>query len=416
MKKLFCLFAVLGLLVACQGKENPSGGDDNSGGNKEVVATAIKLNKHELTLEKGANETLSVTFTPSNVTNKAVTWVSSDKSIADVTDGNVVAVNAGSTEIVVKQGNLTDKCTVAVVISAKSITLNKESVELTVGGSETLTATVEPAGTTDKIEWSSSAEGIATVNGGVVTAQAIGTATITAKAGSQTATCEVVVKEPIVLEAVDLGLSVKWANANLGAYSEEAFGDYFAWGETEPYYSSFDPTTLKRAWKEGKADGYDFTSYKWCNGVYDKLIKYCPDNKKDYWDGAGSPDNKMTLEPEDDAAHVKLGGEWRIPTDAEWTELRDNCTWTGVTNYNGSGINGCLVIATNGNSIFLPSAGMLRAKKTEAVGYTAHYWSSSLSMDRPFYAWLVSFSHDTDGFSKDDIFRCYGLSIRPVTE
>lgn len=89
MKEFLSLFAVFALLFSCTPEENnPGGNDDNgkdNGGNKEVVATAIKLNKNELTLEKGGNETLTVTFTPSNTTNKALTWVSSNRSIAEVT-------------------------------------------------------------------------------------------------------------------------------------------------------------------------------------------------------------------------------------------------------------------------------------------------------------------------------------------
>lgn len=388
MKKFLCLFAVLGLLMACQGKENPSGGDDNSGGNKEVVATAIKLNKNELTLEKGANETLTVAFTPSNVTNKVLTWASSNKSIADVTDGNVVAVDAGSTEIVVRQGDLTDKCTVTVVISAKTITLDKDSIELTVGGSETITATVEPAGATDKIEWSSSAEDIATVNAGVVTAQAIGTATITAKAGSQTATCEVVVKGHFKIEAVDLGLSVKWANANIGAKAPEEYGDKYAWGETET------------------KEDYSWATYKWGNGENMELTKY---NTSILY---GTVDNKTVLDSDDDAAHVVLGGKWRMPTHSEQEEL---VATKGDANYQWAwelenGHYGWLITyLKNNNSIFLPT---INGKNYDS----GSYWSNSLYSNDPSHAQILSFQGGYVSATNVIAERRYGKAIRPVSD
>ena len=322
MNKNLFLITVLGcLIIACTPQNNP-GGDEGKG--KE--ATAIKLSKNELTLEKGANETLTVSFTPSNVANKALTWVSSNKNIAEVTDGIVVGVNAGSTEIIVKSGDLTDKCTVTVVVSAISISVEPTEIELSPGGTASLTATVIPNDTTDEVEWSSSDENVASVKDGVVSAMAEGVATINVKAGSQVASCDITV---IKMRAIDLGLSVKWANRNLGADTPEDYGDYYAWGETVP------------------KDNYRWSTYELCNGSYTKLTKY--NNSNSY----GVVDNKtefMDYDYEDDAARQALGGKWRVPTDADWTELREQCTWTWVTNYNSSGINGRLVKATNGNS------------------------------------------------------------------
>ena len=114
-------------------------------------------------------------------------------------------------------------------------------------------------------------------------------------------------------EAVDLGLSVKWASFNLGASKPEEYGDHYAWGEI----------TSK--------DNYSWTTYKWCTGAEDKLTKYCPKDKAGDWDATAKPDGpdgEVKLLPSDDVAHVKLGGKWRMPTDAEWKELLENCTWT----------------------------------------------------------------------------------------
>ena len=355
MKKLLSLIAVTGLLFACSPENNP-GGNDDKGGNKEVAATAIKLNKNELTVEKGSNETLTVTFTPSNVTNKTLTWVSSNESVVKVTDGIVVAVDAGSTEIIVKQGDLTDKCTVTVVISATSITLEPAEVELAPGETASLTATVLPNDSTDEVEWSSSDEAIATVKDGVVGAVAEGTATITATAGAQTASCTITVKSK--MKAIDLGLTVKWAECNLGAEKPEDYGDYFAWGETET-----------------KSD-YSWSTYKFGTSSSGPFSKYNTDNTY------GTVDNKTVLDPEDDVAHVILGGSWRMPTTAEQDDLRTKCTWTWDDVKKGYTVTG-----PNGNSIFLPAAGGRYDDTLGEVGSSSFYWSSSLNTDYPNRAW-----------------------------
>ena len=210
-------------------------------------------------------------------------------------------------------------------------------------------------------------------------------------------------------EFVDLGLpsGLKWAACNLGAATPEEFGDYYAWGEVEPYYSTQDPLT----WKDGKAAGYIWASYKWANGANNKLTKYCPKDKTSYWDGDGEPDGKTVLDLEDDAAHVILGGNWRMPTDEEWTELRTKCTWTWTTQ---NGVNGRKVTAPNGNSIFLPAAGDRGNTYLYYVGSNGYYWSSSLNTDSPSRAYCLSFGSSTvDCYYLN---RYYGFTVRPVTE
>ena len=229
---------------------------------------------------------------------------------------------------------------------------------------------------------------------------------------SQTITRSSLLKMPVVVYegaavipdgCVDLGLSVFWASCNLGAGKPEEYGDYYAWGETDPYYSSQDPLT----WKDGKT-GYDIESYKWFNVSSLDLTKY---NTKSF---NGNVDNKTVLEPEDDVAHVKLGGKWRMPTDAEWTELKAKCTWTWITNYKGRGINGTLVKATNGNSIFLPAAGYWSGTYFFNAGSSGHYWSSSLDVDYPGSAWIFYFNSGNLG--RNYYGRCSGLTVRPVSE
>ena len=189
--------------------------------------------------------------------------------------------------------------------------------------------------------------------------------------------------------AVDLGLSVKWATCNVGAIKPEEYGDYYAWGETEP------KTT------------YNWSTYKWCNGSADTQTKYCTSSTY------GTVDDKTQLELADDAARANWGGAWRMPTDAEWTELRENCTWTWTSDYNGTGVKGRIVTSNiNANSIFLPAAGSRYNGVLYDAGYYGLYWSNSLRTDNPLYAWIVFL--DSDNVDRVSYFRYYGLSVRPV--
>ncbi|MBR3076189.1 MAG: hypothetical protein IKH11_10620, partial [Bacteroidales bacterium] len=207
---------------------------------------------------------------------------------------------------------------------------------------------------------------------------------------------------------VDLGLpsGLKWATCNVGAKTPEEYGDYFAWGETVPYYTEGhfqdDPC---RSWKANKS-GYKFASYKWCNGSYKTLTKY--NTMSSY---GPVVDNIITLEVVDDAARANWGGSWRMPTDAEWTELRTECTWTWTTR---NGVNGTLVTGPNGNSIFLPAAGFRYDTNLYYAASYGDYWSSSLLTDYPGRAWFVDFS--SDEVDRGYCSRCYGQSVRAVSE
>ena len=97
-----------------------------------------------------------------------------------------------------------------------------------------------------------------------------------------------------------------------------------------------------------------------------------------------------------------------MPTDAEWTELRENCTWTWITK---NGVNGYEVKGPNGNSIFLPAAGNRYGVDLDYAGDYGYYWSGSLSAVDPVGAWGVFFYSDVSRSSGD---RFFGLSVRPV--
>ena len=189
-------------------------------------------------------------------------------------------------------------------------------------------------------------------------------------------------------EAVDLGLSVKWATMNVGASSPEDYGDYFAWGETTGYNS-------------GKTD-FSWSTYKYCNGNSTSFTKYC------ILPSSGTVDSKTTLELSDDAAYANWGGTWRMPTYDELMELCASCTWTWTTQ---NGVNGYKVTGTNGNSIFLPAAGY--REKTDLKFSESYYWSSSLNyLSSSSSAWYVFFYSSNVGRSYGSRYR--GQSVRPV--
>lgn len=186
---------------------------------------------------------------------------------------------------------------------------------------------------------------------------------------------------------VDLGITVGgkkiyWAKYNLGATTETAYGDYFAWGEVTGY-------------NEGKTDFAD----NWSNYYFgaSPFTKY-----------TGGDD--VTLEKEDDAAYAALGGKFRMPTQAEIDALRSlSASW--VTNYKESGING-YKFTGNGNTLFLPAAGY-RSSKLYATGSLTNYWSSSRHNTYKEHAWHLEHSSGETHILDFD-YRYYGYSVRPV--
>ena len=307
-------------------------------------------------------------------------------------------------------------------IHPESITLNKSSITLFVGDLEQLISTILPTTATDKsVTWSSDNTEVATVDEkGNVNAVSAGTATITVTTndGNRTATCVVTVDPLPEPEAIDLGLSVKWASFNVGATKSEDYGDYFAWGETVPYYEEGYAHSESPAWKTGKANGYHWLSYSWWNCDKGMITRYCPSGLTAFWGGAGAPDGKTEFKDYDyvdDAAHANWGGNWRTPTDAEWKELLENCTSEFTTR---NGINGRLVTSNKpgytDKSIFLPASGFRAGLYLNSVGAIGFYWSSSVYTNDPVSAFRVNF--DNFGFSREIYYRFLGYSVRPVSE
>ena len=195
-------------------------------------------------------------------------------------------------------------------------------------------------------------------------------------------------------EYVDLGLpsGLKWATMNVGATSEMDYGYYFQWGDI------VDKSDSKCSWE----------SYKYCNWSYDRLTKY---NTFPLY--GEKPDNKTSLDLEDDAARAHMGGEWRMPTKAEIQELLDNTDYEWIEDYNGSGVKGRKFISkTNGNSIFFPASPHSPGASLYGPGCEGGVWSSSLNIACPFSASNLNFN--LFDLYAGDIMRYRGFAVRGV--
>ena len=189
-------------------------------------------------------------------------------------------------------------------------------------------------------------------------------------------------------EWVDLGLpsGTLWATCNVGATAPEEYGDYFAWGETEP------------------KEEYTWETYKWCNGSETTLTKYCIHSDYGY---NGFVDGKVELDPEDDAAYANWGSSWRMPTVEQLNELIDNCSWTWAAR---NGVYGRLFTGPNGNTLFLPAAGGRWGDRSENSDCV--YWTRSLGNHGSNYAFGIDFY--SEGKQWWNFTRNNGLSVRAV--
>ncbi len=206
-------------------------------------------------------------------------------------------------------------------------------------------------------------------------------------------------------EYVDLGLpsGTLWATCNVGASKPEEYGDYFAWGETSP---------------KGK---YDWSTYKWCDGLELTLNKYCTNSTY------GLEDGKKELEPEDDAATVNWGSDWCMPSFDQMEELYNYENITAeVTTQNG--VLGILITSLkNGNTLFLPATRKRIDVDLEDVDYLGNYWTRSLIPEdhlipevkflRTYPTAYYYYKDQSDGRTMlvyGTQSRIYGLAVRPV--
>lgn len=241
-----------------------------------------------------------------------------------------------------------------------------------------LSLTVMPANAKyEWIKWSSTDKTVASVDeDGMVVGKKEGICTITATSDNgASAFCEVRVRD-CPSGAVDLGLSVFWASVNLGASKPEENGRYFVWGDV-----------VGQTWDGSKWSNGGFYEYPICE-----------------------LDSNGNLKPEYDAAHVLLGGKWRMPTNGEMGELIDNCTSEWTTMYGVKGRK--FTSKKNSNSIFLPAAGLGFYGDLYSAGSSGGYWSITFYGDD--YAWNLGFYSGDVGTSYDS--RYGGYSVRPVSE
>lgn len=308
-------------------------------------------------------------------------------------------------------------------VQITSIQLSKSAIDLEIGDIELLTTSFLPDNATlTNLTWTSADTNIATVTDmGEVTAIAAGSTSITAfstDCSGISATCEITVL-PVsqhticIPEAVDLGLSVKWANFNVGASTPEECGDYYAWGDTEPYYAfGHGRDNPCRSWHSGKTAGYVWATYKWNNGAEKNITKYCTNS---YY---GIVDDNTILAPEDDVAHVKLGDAWRMPTREEANELINNCTRERTTL---NGVDGMMLtskqLGYTDKWIFFPFAGYRHQDGILASSSVAYLWTSELLLysdyeDDKAFSW--GFNVNASTYLAYSPYRQYGLSVRPV--
>lgn len=222
---------------------------------------------------------------------------------------------------------------------------------------------------------------------------------------------------------VDLGLSVKWATCNLGASVPQGYGDYYAWGASEPYYYyPYAQESPCKYWKDNYT-GYDWNSYPFCIGsTMTDLTRYCT---VEQYGLNGFCDGKKVLEGQDDIVREKYGDKWHIPTAAQFEELMLYTSKQYFTDYNGTGVAGYALHSTKegytDRSIFLPSSGYRFDSglfRMNAIGPRLFYWTNELDSNYPYNAKYmeVGQGHRVPYDNINSIYRCYGLPIRPVCE
>ena len=201
---------------------------------------------------------------------------------------------------------------------------------------------------------------------------------------------------------MDLGLDVKWALTNIGAENPEDYGDYFAWGETEPYYESIAPDGTV-TWKAGISNGYDWGAYFDTKDGGNSFIDY-------------ATDKKTVLDPADDAATVNWGEPWRIPTAEEWEALLNADDFDREWSENPLGaIFTSKIPGYEGRQIFLPVTGFWY-NKDYVDDEAGNYWSSSLYGPIPGDAKCFYFEDIESKMHTSYYYRISGYSVRPVCD
>ncbi len=232
---------------------------------------------------------------------------------------------------------------------------------------------------------------------------------------------------------IDLGLTshTLWADRNIGATDIYDGGKLFQWGDPTPYDI---PEHTNGTINEGQKM-FSWSDYKWNpSGDSSTFTKY------------NSTDGKITLDPEDDAAHVNMGGDWKMPTKEQVAELFKETTqelyaklsedsdpvkvangtynkndgyvsWTYIDGHTSGEVSGklayiVLTSKTNGNFLVVPSSVYVYVGYVDVVGYGGCFWSSSVNSGGVGSAWYGVF--DNYGYGVDGSGRCVGVGVRGV--
>lgn len=372
--KLIIMLSLIlsGVICSCSGKEDPS----------STSVKAITLNPTSLSLKVGKTATITATVSPSNATNKTIIWSSSNASVVTVDEGVVAAIDVGTADVIAlsDDGGISATCHITVT-DGTGINPDPGKEDPSIHGTPVITGDYSYDGYSKVIVTGTCnvepLMGVSVMYGIMYSNEDLTKEPYTEEAEEKDAknrfSCEISTspngeiyyyrafatrggetflgeiksfkaKEiiPTTGNAIDMGVSVKWASCNLGATKPEQEGNYYAWGETLT-----------------KSD-YTMENYKFYTGSFvssitgQTLLKDCSKYN--------SSDGKKVLDLEDDAANVNLHGNWRIPTYEEAKELIENCDVYEDAGYNGQ-LGKAMISKKTGNVLFFPSDS---------------YWTSSL--------------------------------------
>jgi uncharacterized protein YjdB len=246
--KLFTFVLSLCIVLGCTEKET------------QVEVSSVSLNTSTIEMVEGETFSLVATVLPKDAEYDGVIWASSNASVANVNSGAVSAVKEGTATITASAGGKSATCSVKVsskIVAVTSITLDKTSLSMKVGETETITAIVSPDNATDKtVEWGSSDVAVATVADGIITAKKSGEATITAKSGSCIAECKVTITvsaESVTLDKTSLSLAIgESATLTATVKPDDATDKTVAWSSSDESVAKVDNGKVT-AVKSGKA-------------------------------------------------------------------------------------------------------------------------------------------------------------------
>ena len=368
--KLIIMLSLIlsGVICSCSGKEDPS----------STSVKAITLNPTSLSLKVGKTATITATVSPSNATNKTIIWSSSNASVVTVNEGVVAAIDVGTADVIAlsDDGGISATCHITVT-DGTGINPDPGTEDPSIHGTPVITGDYSYDGYSNVIVTGTCnvepLMGVSVMYGIMYSNEDLTkephTKEVEEKDAKNRFSCEIYVEPggtlyyyrafatrggetfygeiksfktkelvPTPGDAIDMGVSVKWASCNLGANKPEGYGNLYAWGETQPKSS------------------YTQDNYKYyVNGKYSKY---------------NSSDGKKVLDLDDDAANNLLKGNWRMPTKEEYEELQDNCTQYEDVEYNG--VRGFVLVSnTTENILFVPISNYYQSPY--------YYWTSSLN-------------------------------------